>query len=116
MGSGLSALTPILPGDAKLDPLTDSGAILTIPLNEAKGLKQLVLKDPFGELLLIAMPTDQSGAIPQLVPHAPVKAGQAAMITVAGAGLESLEAVRCERQDLQYRLAKDKKSVEIDLR
>jgi hypothetical protein len=117
MGSGLSSLVPVSPQGAKLDPLTDAGAILSIPLAQSKGLKQVVLKDRYGELQLVALPADQSAAeaIPKLEPHAALKAGPAMAVTIKGSGLSRLTAIKFDNQKLPMSVAKDKKSVTVHL-
>jgi hypothetical protein len=115
IGSGLSALTPVVPASAQLVANTDTGAILEVPVKDAKGLKQLVLRGSLGELLLIAMPAAPPSSAPQLQPTSGVKVGKPATISVQGSGLAALVRVEYNGQKLNTTLSNDKKSVKIEL-
>jgi hypothetical protein len=115
IGGGLGGLTPVFPDDIKLVTQGDTGAMLTIAAAVAKDLRQIVLKGKFGEVLLVAMPTESASSGPTLQAAAPIKAGVTTAITVAGSGLDNLDHVEYKGATLKSTLSVDRKSVRIDL-
>jgi hypothetical protein len=114
-GTGLMGLTKLLPETATFDPQNDSGAILKVAKADLKGLKQIVLTDPAGELFLVTIPADPSPpTAPQLDP---VTKGQATItIPSFGPDLHTLTDVQYGAKSIGFNVAADGASVTADIK
>lgn len=115
MGTGLMGLAKLLPATVTFDSQSDSGAILKVAKADLKGLKQIVLTDPAGELFLVTIPADPAPpTTPQLDP---VTKGQAS-ITVPSFGpdLHTLSDVQYENKGIGFSVTADGKSVTVDIK
>ncbi len=115
MGTGLQGLTKLLPATVTFDPKSDSGAILKVPKADLKGLKQIVLTDPAGELFLVTIPADPT---PPTVPQLDAVTKGQASITVPSFGpdLHTLSDVRYANSSIGFNVAADGKSVTVDIK
>jgi hypothetical protein len=115
IGTGLMGLTKLLPATVTFDSQNDSGAILKVAKADLKGLKQIVLTDPAGELFLVAIPADPTPpTAPQLDP---VTKGQASIkVPSFGPDLHTLSDVQYENKGIGFSVAADGKSVTVDIK
>jgi hypothetical protein len=112
LGSGLEGLTAVNPTDATVDVQSGTAAIVTIPNNEITGLKQMVLKDKTGTLLLVSTPTNQAADGPSLDPIPPIKVGGNGLIKVTGKGIAKLSKVTYNKLPVKI-VSKDDRSATL---
>ena len=112
IGSGLFELHPVLPSDATPESFNGTAAIITIPNNEMDGLKQIVLKDQNGTLIMVSAPSTSDG--PSIDPLPAIQAKGSTTIKVTGKGLNGLQSVTYKGQSVKI-LKKDKESVTLEL-
>jgi hypothetical protein len=127
-GSDLDGATVVVPDVAtSLQHLSSTVLLFSITPDQLKGLKQVILRNPQGQIVLLpvadstksSQPNSQPGESPPEKPkldtHAPIKAGKGIKLVVKGTSLDSIQNVSLDGKFLNEKLSDDKSSIEITL-